>query len=269
MHLDKRKQKIPFFSPSPYLQAYYFILFVTIIFNFTTVQAATKKSSKNIVDHNASRAPAETVFVKEPAPQPASAPPLFQSSASSREKENEGSHSRPSATFGPLKPYSKAYGLYGGFYNAEVLGSNPYANFFMDLYPGEDPYFFEFTTGIGTVQSSFSESVVGGGVFPHNFMITIEALGGLTVSGLTKGQGRAGGLFPYFLGGITAIWQGGVPNIGGVLGFGNRMNLPFWNKEGRWAWNYGVRDHIYSQKIRSDPSLTQNFVVLIGLQKYF
>ncbi len=269
MHLDNKKPKIDFLSAKYSFQSLYFMLFVTMIFNFTLVQAATKKSGKNSVDRNASRAPAETVYVKESAPQPASPQPLLQNNSSMREKEMEESHSRPLPTFGPLKPYSKAYGLLCGFYNAEVLGSNPYANFYMDLYPGEDPYFFEFTSGIGTVQSSFSESVVGGGVFPHNFMITLEALGGYSVSGLPKGLGRAGGLFPYFLGGITAIWQGGVPNIGGVLGFGNRMNLPFWNKDGRWAWNYGVRDHIYSQKIRSDPSLTQNFVVMIGLQKYY
>ena len=83
------------------------------------------------------------------------------------------------------------------------------------------------------------------------------------------GGGRGAGLFPYFVSGITAVYQGGVPNVGGVIGFGNRMSLPYGPKNGRWALNYGLRDHIYSQKLRNEPSLTQNFVILIGTQKYF
>jgi hypothetical protein len=205
----------------------------------------------------------ETVYVPVKAPAP-----LFTSPASesSRDKDRPA---RSSLSSGPGRDFSQAYGLFAGFYAAEVLGSNPYANLYWDLFPKGQAFFFEFTSGIGTVQSSFSKSVVGGGVFPHSFMITVEALGGYTYSGFAQGAGVAGGLYPYFIGGITAIYQGGVPNIGGVLGFGNRMNLPFGPKNGRWALNYGLRDHFYSQKIRSEPSMTQNFVVLVGVQKYY
>ena len=100
-------------------------------------------------------------------------------------------------------------------------------------------------------------------------MIAGEALGGYSLTGLTRGEGRSGGLFPYFVGGITAVWQGGIPNIGAVLGFGNRMKVPFMSKNNRYALNYGVRDHIYSQKLKTEPSITQNLVLMAGVQKYF
>ncbi len=219
------------------------------------------------VDRPQSRPAPETVFVREQPPQ--SPAPLFLNSSSARDQDHEDRRTRVAFSNGPTRDYGTSYGLFGGFYNAEVLGSNPYANFFWNIYPGQESYFFEFTSGVGTVQSSFSKSVVGGGVFPHSFMITTEALGGYTYSGLAHGAGRAGGLFPYFNAGITAIYQGGVPNIGGVLGWGNRMNLPFGPTNGRWALNIAFRDHIYSQKIRSTPSITQNFILLIGVQKYY
>lgn len=222
------------------------------------------------------RAPAETVYVQTaPAAAPAS---LFSSSSASArdadDRRTKAAFAAPAVT-GPIRDYAQSYGLSTGFYNAELLGSNPYANIFWDLYPGEQPFFFEFTGGVGTLQSSFSKSVVGAGFFSHNLLLTTEALGGYSLSGLMHGMGRAGGLFPYFVTGITLIYQGGppfmggVPNIGGVIGFGNRMNLPYGPKDGRWALNYGLRDHIYSQKIRPDPSLTQNLILLVGVQKYY
>jgi hypothetical protein len=170
---------------------------------------------------------------------------------------------------GPTREYAQAYGVYAGFYAAEVLGSNPFGTLYWDLYPKGEAYFFEFTAGGGTVQSSFSRSIVGADEFEHNWLLAFEALGGYAYTGLSRGEGRNGGLFPYFVAGITAVYQGGVPNVGGVLGFGNRMSLPFGPKSGLWALNYGLRDHIYSQKLRNEPSLTQNFVLLIGVQRYF
>jgi len=218
-------------------------------------------------------APAETVYV-----QPSAPAPLFSNApAANRDADDRRTKAAFSAAAnpGPIRDFPQAYGLSVGFYNAELLGSNPYANFFWDLYPGEQPYFFELTGGVGTLQSSFSRSVVGSDFFSHNLLLTTEALGGYSLSGLAHGTGRAGGLYPYFVAGIALIYQGGlpfqggVPNIGGVFGFGNRMNLPFGPKDGRWALNYGLRDHVYSQKLRPDPSLTQNLIVLIGVQKYY
>lgn len=83
-------------------------------------------------------------------------------------------------------------------------------------------------------------------------------------------------MFPYFLAGVTAFWQGGlpilqnsVPNIGAVIGFGNRMRIPFIATGREWAFNYVVRDNIYAQKIQTISSLTQNFALLIGVQRYW
>lgn len=212
----------------------------------------------------------ETVYVSVPAPAPAreSRPEPGRSGPSSRRTEG--------AAESGLRDYAQAFGGYAGFYVAEVLGSNPFGAAFWEFYPAGAPFFFQFDCGAGTVQSGFSQDVVGGDIFNHNFLLTLDALGGYSLSGLASGRGRGGGLFPYFLAGVTAFWQGGlpivqksVPNIGGVIGFGNRMRLPFFGARRAWAFNYVVRDNIYSQKIRTTPSLTQNFALLIGVQKYW
>lgn len=250
-----------------------------VLLGLASVVAAPRKtmsSGKTPSSVNTPIKPAvETVYVARPVP--VASPDIFpngnvkgsSTGATLGNRDSEGRGNRGKAIPGLNRNYGQAYGVSGGFYNAEVLGSNPYANLFWDLYPSPQPYFFEITAGIGSVQSSFSKSVVGGGVFPNSFMISGEALGGYTYTGLAKSPNQAGGLYPYFMGGITAIYQGGVPNIGAVLAFGNRMNLPFGLSHERWALNYSLRDHIYSQKIRSRPSMTQNFVLLIGVQKYY
>jgi len=238
--------------------------------------AATRKNSANgklAADKNPTRAPVETVFVATPAP----APPPTRSTPTPVPAEVEEKRTRTgSATsLGPTRDFDQSFGLNLGFYNAEILGNNPFADLSWNFFPAEMPFFFEFNAGVGTLQSDFSNSVVGGGLFPHNLLLSTEALGGYTLSGMSHGSGRAGGLFPYFVGGITFIYQGGlpfqggVPNIGGVIGFGNRTNLPFGPKRGNWAFNYGLHDQIYSQKIRSTPSITQSFIFFIGVQKYY
>jgi hypothetical protein len=238
-------------------------LFLTLLSAGLSVAAGApvKKAVKGKVAPRP--APAETVYVQVAAPV-AAAP------ARSADPEPARESRRPERIFsGPARDAAQAYGAYAGFYNAEVLGSNPFGTLFWDIYPQGQSYFFQFTAGGGTVQSDFSRSVVGADEFEHNWLIALEALGGMTYSGLSKGAGRGAGLFPYFVAGITAVYQGGVPNVGGVVGFGNRMPMPFMAKNGPWALNYGLRDHIYSQKLRNEPSLTQNFVFLVGAQKYF
>lgn len=194
------------------------------------------------------------------------------------EPAREPSTRRTEAAFGnsPLRDYSQSFGGYAGFYVAEVLGTNPYGVAFLEYYPVGMPFFFQFDCGAGTVQSGFSKDVVGGDLFNHNFLLSLDALGGYSLTGMTSGAGRGGGLFPYFLAGITAFWQGGlpivqksVPNIGGVVGFGNRTRIPFIAVGRDWAFNYVVRDNIYAQKIRTTPSMTQNFALLIGVQRYW
>ncbi len=225
-------------------------------------------SGKSAPADRGSRAPAETVFVPVTPASPQMAARETRSYEPSS-RDTDPRRAEPSVSVGPIRDYEQAFGLNVGYYAAEVLGTNPYTDGYWDLYPSGQAYFFEFTAGIGTVQSSFAKSIIGGTQTPHSFMIAGEALGGYSLSGLTHGEGRSGGLFPYFVGGITAVWQGGIPNIGAVLGFGNRMNVPFMAKNGRYALNYGVHDPIYSQKLKIDPSITQNFVLLVGVQKYF
>ena len=211
------------------------------------------------------KAPVETVFVAVAPP----APPARESRSAESSRDSDARRNESAFSTGPTRAYDQAFGLNIGYYAAEVLGTNPFTNINWDLYPAGQAFFFQFTSGIGTVQSDFAESIIGGTQTPHSFMIAGEALGGYSLSGLTRGEGRSGGLFPYFVGGITAVWQGGIPNIGAVLGFGNRMKVPFMSKNNRYALNYGVRDHIYSQKLKTEPSITQNLVLMAGVQKYF
>lgn len=226
-----------------------------------TVSWGAPRKSAKAGKAKAKPAPVETVYVQVTPPKP---PEPERTAMAPVVRRPE-----PARQGGPARDFGQAYGVYAGFYSAEVLGSNPFGTLYWDLYPKGAPYFFQFTAGGGTVQSDFSRSVVGADEFEHNWLAVFEALFGMTYSGLSRGEGRGGGLFPYFVAGIAAVYQGGVPNVGGVIGFGNRMNLPFGPKNGRWALNYGVRDHIYSQKLRNEPSLTQNFVLLVGAQKYF
>lgn len=207
----------------------------------------------------------ETVYVQVTQPRESPRPP-----PEAREPFREPETRRSGATgSGGFKDYGKAYGLYTGFYAAELLGSNPYANFFCDLYPPSQAFFFEFTSGVGLVQSEFSRLKIGGQYFKNDYLVTFEALAAYSLSRQARGEGRNSGLFPYLTAGLAAVYQGGVPNIGAVLGFGNRMALPWGRKSSLWALNYGARDHIYSQKLQSTPTLTQNFILVLGVQKYY
>jgi hypothetical protein len=206
-------------------------------------------------------APPETVYVQV-------TPPRETRSAPDREPAYER---KPvyQAT-GPIRDFGQAGGMYLGFYSAEVLGgTTPYGSFYYDIYPQGQVFFFEFGVGGGTVQSGLAHHVMGeADWFENSFLFTFEALAGYTLAGALRGEGRSGGLFPYLLAGITSVYQGGSPNIGGVLGFGNRNDLPFVD-DSHWVVNYGVKDHLYSQRSGNYQTLTQNFVLLLGVQKYF
>jgi hypothetical protein len=227
--------------------------------------SATRKNSPSRSQPVSARAPVETVYVPVTAP----AAPAQENRAAESAREADYRHKDAPSSAGQLRPYSQAFGLYVGYYAAEILGSSPYASAFWDIYPEGQPFFFQFTGGVGGSQSTISKSLVGGTYTPHSFIVSFESLGGYSVSGLSRGDGRSGGLFPYFVAGITAVWQGGIPNIGGVGGFGNRLNLPFGPKNSPYILNCAVHDHVYSQKFNSDPSLTQNLALLLGVQKYF
>jgi hypothetical protein len=225
--------------------------------------APVKKSARKPVVAPVER---ETVYVAAPTPKPepvAPKPALPMRSESSSSKEDH----RPI----PLQREGTfSYGGALGLYQAEVLGANPFAQGYVDWFPLDAQVFFQFTGGIGTVQSGFSEEVVGADVFDHSWMLAFEALGAYGFD-LSKraGKGASRGLYPYFLAGITAIWQGGVPNFGGVVGYGHRLPVPFMTRNERWALALMVKEHIYSQKIRTEPSISQNVVLTLGLQRFF
>lgn len=170
-----------------------------------------------------------------------------------------------------LRPFVKAYGFQAGIYGAEVLGSNPFGLITTEWYVfPESPFFFNISLGAGTAQSSFSKSVVGADVLDPNFLGALEVLLARALAGDdAKKKGAAGGLYPYLLGGMTALYQGEAANVGAVLGLGNRFDMPFVKEKGRWALTFCIKDHIYSQKIRTTPSFTQNLVLTVGGQRYF
>ncbi len=170
-----------------------------------------------------------------------------------------------------LRAYDKAYGLQVGTYAAEVLGANPFALITTEWYVfPNSPFFFNISLGAGTAQSSFSKSVVGADVLDPNFLGALEVLLARSLAGDdAKKAGSAGGLFPYLLGGMTALYQGEAANVGAVIGLGNRFDMPFVKEKKRWALTFCIKDHIYSQKIRTTPSFTQNLVLTVGGQRYF
>jgi hypothetical protein len=237
----------------------------------------TATASHAVVKKTARPAPAiktvarETVYVAavtrpEPKPEPREEPKPLPIRPEAR--------SRPSND-GPL-PLNRdgvlAYGFAGGVYAAEVLGATAIGQVTCEWYPLAAPLFFQFTGGGGLVQSDFSQKRLTAGAlsFENDWLVAFEALGGYAfdLSG-HAGSAVARGLYPYFLGGMTALWQGGVPNFGGVVGFGHRFPVPFVTHNDKWALSLNVKEHVYSQKLSNTPSLTQNFVVTWGLQKYF
>jgi len=236
--------------------------------------AARKSVKKAVTPKPVAR---ETVYVAmppkpEPAPEPAiamGAKPRASDGGSNEKRESRAKdrHLGPI----PLERQGQfAYGLSLGIYEAEVLGANPFAQGMAEWFPLAGPLYFQFTAGIGTVQSSFSEEIVGADVFEKNWMLAFEALGGYAIDLSGKaGTDISRGLRPILLAGMTAVWQGGVPNFGGVVGFGHRFPVPFMTRNASWAIPFMIKDHIYSQKIRTTPSLTQNLVLTLGVQKYF
>jgi hypothetical protein len=231
----------------------------------TTIAAPAKKSVRKPAVAPVEK---ETVYVAAPAPTPKPEPVAPKPSLPIRvDISNSKTDNRPI----PLQRDGiYAFGGALGLYQAEVLGANPFAQGYVDWFPLDAPVFFQFTVGVGTVQSGFSEEIVGADVFDHSWMVAFEALGAYGFD-LSKraGNGASRGLYPYFVGGITAIWQGGVPNFGGVIGYGHRLPVPFMTRNPHWALAFMVKEHIYSQKIRTEPSISQNVVVTWGLQRFF
>ncbi len=226
--------------------------------------APAKKAARPAVSPKAVER--ETVFIAMPTPPPAPreevkvAPP----------REDVKPRKAPE---GPIPMNRKgivAYGLALGANSAEMLGTTPIFLATCDLYPIPGPMFFQFTAGGGWVQSDFSKKMIGGSAFENNWLLALETLGGYTID-LSGRHGRdvSRGLFPYFLTGMTLVLQGGVPNFGGVVGFGHRFPVPFLTRNDNWTLVVQAKDQIYSQKIRTTPSLTQNFVVTLGVQTYF
>lgn len=237
---------------------------LVLVMGMVTCLAATKK--KSVRQPAVAPVQRETVYVAAPRPNPEPEPPkpVLPIRVQARAKVEDN---RPI----PLKRDGLfSYGGAVGLYHAEVLGANPFGQVYADWFPLDAQVFFQFTGGVGTVQSGFSEEIVGADVFDHSWMLAFEALGAYGFD-LSKraGAGASRGLFPYFVAGITAIWQGGVPNFGGVIGYGHRLPVPFMTRNEKWAMALMFKEHIYSQKIRTDPSVSQNLVMTIGLQRYF
>lgn len=207
----------------------------------------------------------ETVFVSLPSP-----PPPREEVKVAPPREEVKPRKAPE---GPIPMNRKgivAFGMALGANSAEMLGTTPIFMATCDLYPMPGPLFFQFTAGGGWVQSDFSEEVLGAAAFDNDWLLALEALGGYTVD-LSGRYGRdvSRGLFPYFLTGMTLVLQGGVPNFGGVIGFGHRFPVPFLTRNDNWTVVLQAKDQIYSQKIRTTPSLTQNLVLTLGVQTYF
>ena len=167
-----------------------------------------------------------------------------------------------------LRPHRSAYGISASLYAADLLGTSPFGYLSYDFYPlPSTPFFMEVTAGAGFAQSDFSTRVVGR-EFDPNLLAAVEVLAGFNI-GAPSAPGASGGLYPYWLAGVAGLYQGSSANVGVVLGFGHRVGLPWIKRGRRWALIYGVRDHVYSQKIDGNPSLTQNPIVHFGILRYY
>ena len=111
---------------------------------------ATRKNSANgklPSDKNPVRAPVETVFVATPAPSPA--PARYTPAPVPAEVEEKRTRTGSVNSLGPTRDFDQSFGLNLGFYNAEILGNNPFANLSWNFFPAEMPFLTVFqSTGL-------------------------------------------------------------------------------------------------------------------------
>ncbi len=232
-----------------------------------------KTLRKKTVTKPAAEAPPSPPKVEAPKPAPPPEP-RAQNFSSETEKPMDTSERRLTAlkkrSNGKSESPFNSYGLLGGTYSADMLGSsNPYGYGFVDWSPEPLKYYLELGIGVGRLQSPFSKSIYNASIFENNLLINLDGLIGLPIWGyIPKGAIGVESL-PFLLIGVSALYQGTVPNLGGVIGFGNRIPLPYFEKSQKLKLHYSIRDQLYAQRISSvKPALSHNISLLIGIQFY-
>jgi hypothetical protein len=123
--------------------------------------------------------------------------------------------------------------------------------------------FVEGAIGFSSLKSDVLNTISKSQVFPSEQLYTYEFA--------LAYDPNPSGYFPYILGGVAGINQGGVTSFAGVIGLGKRM--PFGSSffgSNQLGWRYDIRDQIFSQHINSaEPFLSHNIQFTLGLQFYF
>ena len=157
-----------------------------------------------------------------------------------------------------------AFGVELGLNGAEVLGTSPsvalsYAWNLMNI-----PYFTQISLFAAPLQSDFSKSVLSSSVYEYPFVVSLDAQAAWRFApwpGVTLPPVCG----PFLSFGLSALWQGGEPNFGAMLGFGLKTPALGLDKE-RWYLQLQARDQIAAQRVTAlNSSLSQNLQLALGL----
>jgi hypothetical protein len=149
-----------------------------------------------------------------------------------------------------------------GMYSASGFGTNPFIGGRYNYFITGGQFFVEAGVGFTSLKSDVLNTISQSQVFPTEDLITYEFV--------LAYDPNPRGYFPYILGGVAGVNQGGQTSFAGVLGLGKRM--PFGSVFGssQLGWRYDIRDQIFAQHINNaEPFLSHNIQFTLGLQYYF
>jgi hypothetical protein len=158
--------------------------------------------------------------------------------------------------------YQNSIALAGGVYSASGFGTNPFIGARYNYFLPGGRMFIEAGIGVSSLKSHVLNTISNSQVFPSEDLYTYEFAIAYDPS--------PSGYFPYILGGVAGINQGGPTSFAAVLGLGKRMPFGSFFGSSRFGWRYDVRDQMFAQHINNaEPFLSHNIQFTLGVQYYF
>jgi hypothetical protein len=168
----------------------------------------------------------------------------------------------PALTLQAQPRYEHSLSLSGGLYAASGIGTNFTYNARYDYYILGGRYFVEAGIGFGSLESKVLSTISKSKLFTSDNLLIYEF--GFALDAAPAGN------FPFVLFGVAGVKQGGETSFAGVIGLGKRVPLPGLFGSNSLGFRYDVRDVIFSQRLNnSDPFVTHNIAVTVGVQVYF
>ncbi len=158
--------------------------------------------------------------------------------------------------------YNNGFTIAAGMYSSAGVGVNPYAALRYNHYLSEGKHFAELSFGISSVKSETLRSIANAQYFESSRLITYEFLYGYDSQMFSS--------FPYLLGGVAGINQGGQSKFAVVFGLGNRLYFSSIFGSKKIGLRYDIRDQMFSQSFNNRKSfLAHNLVLTLNMEFYY